>query len=101
MCTAGRGDLGKALIFAMHEESSKHGATFVLVTQIKELHEASLEKQILSLDVSGPLANHKFSLPDNLKHINESGNGVLAWEIAEFLQTNQLIPIEHLNDQKP
>ena len=94
-------DLGEALTFAMHKESLKHGATFVLVTPIKVLHEASQEKQILSLYVRGPLANHKFSLPDNLMHINESGNGVLAWEIAKFLKTNQLIPIEHLNDQKP
>ena len=85
----------------MREESSTHGATFILVTHIEELHEASLEKQILSHDVSRPLANQKFPLPDNLQHINESGNGVLAWEIAKFLQTNQLIPIEHLNDQKP
>lgn len=85
-------DLGEAIIFAMHEESSKHGATFVLVTQIEELNAAAQEKQILSLDVSRSLSNYKFPLPDNLKHINESGNGVLAWEIAKFLQTNQLIP---------
>lgn len=94
-------DLGEALIFAMYEESLKHGATFVLVTQIEGLHEASLEKQILSLYVRRPLSNHKFLLPDNLLHINESGNGVLAWEIAKFLQTNQLTPIEHLKYQKP
>lgn len=92
-------ELGEALIFAMHEESLKHGATFVLVTHIEELHQACLEKQILSLDVSIPLTNNKFSLPGNLAHINESGNGVLAWEIAKFFQTNQLIPKEHLNDQ--
>ncbi len=91
-------DIGEAIILAMHEESSTHGATFILVTHIEELHEASLEKRILSLNVSRPLANHKFPLPDNLAHINESGNGVLAWEIAKFLQTNHLVPIEHLND---
>jgi hypothetical protein len=90
-------DLGTAIINAMHKESSKHGATFVLVNQIEELHEASLGKKILSLDVSKPLSNPKFSLPGNLEHINESGNGVLAWEIAKFLQTNHLIPIKHLN----
>ena len=99
-------DLGKALIFAMHEESLKQGATFVLVTHIDGLYldglyEAALEKQMLSLDVSRPMVNDKFPLPGNLSHINESGNGVLAWEIAKFLQTNQLIPSKHLKGQKP
>jgi len=94
-------DLGEALIFAMHEETSMHGATFVLITHIDGLHEAALEKQILSLDVSRPLTNRKFSLPDNLEHINESGNGVLAWEIANYLQTNHLIPVEHIKGKKP
>jgi hypothetical protein len=90
-------ELGAAIVYAMHKESSEHGATFVLVTKMGELHEACLKRNILSLDVSGPLSNHKFSLPDNLGHINESGNGVLAWEIAKFLQTNHLIPIKYLN----
>ncbi len=94
-------DIGEAILFAMHEESLKHGANFVLVTNMKVLHEASQEKQILSLNVREPLSNDKFSLPDNLFHINESGNGVLAWEIAKFFKTNQLIPIEHIKDQKP
>jgi hypothetical protein len=91
--------LGAAIIYAMHEDSSKHGATFVLVTQVEKLHQATLNKQILSLDVSRPLSNSKFSLPDGLAHINEAGNGVLAWEIANFLQANRLIPVKHLHDQ--
>jgi hypothetical protein len=91
--------LGAAIIYAMHEESSKHGAVFLLVTQVEELHRATLDKQILSLDVSRPLSNSKFSLPDDLGHINEAGNGVLAWEIANFLQTNRLIPVKHLQDK--
>ena len=93
-------ELAEALIFLMHEESLKRGATFVLVTHIKRLHQASLEKGILSLYIRGALANRKFSLPDNLRHINESGNGVLAWEIAKFFRKNQLIPIKHLNGEK-
>ena len=89
-------DLGEAIIYATHQESIENGATFVLVTSIDELYEASLGKHILTLDITKPLGNPKFWLPDNLYHINESGNGVLAWEIAEFLQTNQLIPIKYL-----
>jgi hypothetical protein len=91
--------LGAAIIYAMHEDSSKQGAIFVLVTQVEALHQATLDKQILSLDVSRPLSNNKFSLPDDLGHINEAGNGVLAWEIANFLETNRLIPVKHLQDR--
>jgi hypothetical protein len=95
-------ELGEAIVNAMHEESLKRGATFVLITHIEELHEAALEKQILSHNVSKPLSNHTFSsLPDNLGYINESGNGALAWEIATFLQANQLLPIKHLKQQNP
>jgi hypothetical protein len=89
-------ELGEALVHAIYKESLAHGAMFVLVTQIKELHEGALKRRILSLDVSRALSNPSFALPDNLQHINESGNGVLAWEIAKFLQAYQLIPTKHL-----
>ena len=92
--------LGETIIYAMHEDSLNHDAAFVLVTHIEELHEAALKRQILSLNVSEPLSNPAFSLPYNLKHINESGNGVLAWEIAKFLQTHDLIPTKYLRDNK-
>jgi hypothetical protein len=93
-------ELGEALVYEMHNESSKHGATFVLVTRIEELHKASLDKQILSFYVFDPLSNPKLRLPGDLSHLNESGNGVLAWEIAQFLRTNQLVPVQHLNDHE-
>jgi hypothetical protein len=92
-------ELGEVIINAMHEDSSKHGATFVLVSQMPELHQAMLKRHILSLDVSGPLSNDKFSLSVD-KHINESGNGVLAWEIAKFLKAKGLIPSKHLKEEK-
>jgi hypothetical protein len=78
--------LGERLVFMMHKESLKHGAKFVLVTRIPKLYEASLEQGIYVLNVSAALRNNKFKLPDNLLHINESGNGVLAWELAQFLK---------------
>lgn len=90
-------ELGEALVFAMHTESKEHGAPFVLVTQIQALHTAALARQMISVDVSMPLSNPAFSLPDGLDHINESGNGVLTWVIADFLQANHLIPAQHLN----
>jgi hypothetical protein len=52
-----------------------------------------------SVNVTGPLANPKFALPDDLAHINEAGNGALAWEIANFLRKNRLLPIKHLHDE--
>jgi hypothetical protein len=92
--------LGQVIINTMHEESSRYGAVFVLVTQIEELHQAALEREIFSIHVSKSLFNQKFRLPGELAHINEAGNGVLAWEIANFLQTNQLIPSKHLYDHQ-
>lgn len=83
--------LGLALILEMQKVSLEHGAEFVLVTNMSDLHRDALEEGILSLDVSAALANPAFSLPDSLKHINESGNGVLAWEIATYLQSEELI----------
>lgn len=84
--------LGDELIHEMHIESIKHGAGFVLVTRMKRLHDVAMKKQMISLDVSDPLNNHKFALPKPYGHINECGNGVLAYEIAKFLQENNLIP---------
>jgi hypothetical protein len=94
-------ELGEAIILAMHKDSLEHGAVFVLVTQVDELHQAALEKQIPSLNVSKSLSNGAYRLPENLLHINESGNGALAWEISRFLQMNHLIPAEHLKFELP
>lgn len=87
--------LGEAIVCSMHKESRKHGASFVLVTQIAELHEAVLKRKIPALDVSQALSNRKFDLPDGLEHLSEAGNGVLAREIAKFLKENQWIPLKH------
>ncbi len=88
--------LGETLVYEMHRQAEAHGATFVLITQIKQLHEALVNRHVLSLDVTNVLSNPNFNLPDDLKHINESGNGALTWEIAGFLEANKLIPANHL-----
>ena len=94
--------LGERIVAEMHATASAHGAAFALVTEVEELHKACLDTQLVSLDVSGSLANPMFDLPDDLKHINESGNGVLAWEIAKFLRAKELIPVERWNkNQSP
>ena len=87
--------LGEAIVFQMKAEALKHGAEFVLVTNIHRLHAAAVEKGVLSINVAEALDNTLFDLPDKLKHINESGNGVLAWEIARFLRENRIIPVDH------
>jgi hypothetical protein len=88
--------LGEELVGAMHDEAATRGIPFVLVTHIEELHRAMHERKVHSLDVSRPLANPAFALPHGLQHINESGNGVLAWEIARYLESSGLIPARHL-----
>jgi hypothetical protein len=94
-------ELANAIIFAMHKDTAENGANFVLVTQVDKLHQVALDKQIYSLDVSKPLSNPAYRLPEGLLHINESGNGVLTWEISKFLQANDLIPGEHLKFKLP
>ena len=88
-------DLGEAIVSAMYNESLKHEANFVLVTQIKELHGASVKKHILSLDVNESLSDLRYRLPNGLQHINELGNDVLASEIVNFLKNNKLVPNKH------
>lgn len=93
--------LGEALVNEMRNEASRNGADFALITHIPELHEATLMRGTASLDVSAALDNELFDLPENFKHINEAGNGVLAWEIGKFLRANTLVPDAHIKDQGP
>ena len=86
-------ELGETIIVSMHKESLKNGANFVLVSRFKKLFDAALKRGIISFDITEPMDNPKFY---SLRHINESGNGVLAWEIAKFLKQTQLIPARHL-----
>jgi hypothetical protein len=93
--------LGEALVVAMHDESRRNGAEFLLVTRIPELHGAMQKRGILSLNVMGPMSNRGFLLPDDLAHMNEPGNGVLAWEIARFLRDQLLVPMAHQQPAEP
>jgi hypothetical protein len=88
--------LAEALIAAMHKESIAKGAEFVLVTQVDQLHKSSIEAGLHSLDVTKALDNPTFPLSEELQHVNEAGNGVLAWQIAQFLVQKGLIPEKHL-----
>lgn len=94
-------ELANAIIFTMHKDTVDNGAEFVLVTQVENLYEAALDNQIYTLDVSKSLSNPTYRLPEGLLHINESGNGVLTWEISKFLMANELIPDKHLKFETP
>lgn len=88
-------ELGEILVNEMEKESGLHGATFVLVTKIEELHNAFLTQGKYSLNTRRALSNERLSIPNNF-HCNESGNGVIAWEIRQFLEAHALIPRQYL-----
>jgi hypothetical protein len=53
------------------------------------------ERGVPSLEVGGVLGNPLYPLPEDLAHINESGNGALAWEIAQHLRDTGMVPPRH------
>ena len=94
-------ELGDALIMAMNKESQRHGAEFLLVTQMPWLHERMVKRGVRSLDVRSALNDPTFKLPRGLSHLNEYGNHALASAIAGFLQQEGLIPARHLMSFAP
>jgi len=90
--------LGSRIVLEMDRVARRHGARFVLVTKQRRtygLYADAVAAEIPALDVSEALDNERFKLPGRLHHINEAGNGVLAWEIARFLEQQGLVPREH------
>lgn len=87
--------LAEVLLAAMDKSCKAHNTRLALMTGIEELHKAALALGVPSLNVTGVLDNPLFKLPDRLSHFNEAGNGALAWELANFLIRNQLVPEEH------
>ncbi|AGW14218.1 SGNH/GDSL hydrolase family protein [Megalodesulfovibrio gigas] len=81
-----------AILMAMNAECAAHNADFVLLTQLPGLHVLAEAVGLRSLDLSAPMRNSKFPLPDGLAHFNEAGNGVLAWEVVQYLQREGLVP---------
>lgn len=88
-------ELALAILAEIDAESSRRGAEFLLVTEIPRLDTAARAAGLRSLDVAKSLTNERFELPDGLEHINEAGNGVLAWEIARHLEHEGLLPPAH------
>ncbi len=83
---------GEEIVVAMHKESRAQSVPFVLISQIPELTEGVRSRGVATYDATEALQNAKLTLPAPLAHINESGNGILAWELARYLKQNELIP---------
>lgn len=83
--------IGQAIIMEMKNFSNRNNSSFLLVTHIPELIEFSRISGVHVLNVTDALSNPLFGLPDGLQHINEAGNGVLAWEIQKFIRANELV----------
>jgi len=90
--------LGSRIVLEMDAVARRNGARFALITKARrtlDLYADTVAAGIPALDVSRPLDNRRFRLPARFRHMNESGNGVLAWEIAEFLKAQGLVPRAH------
>ncbi|MEZ4331771.1 MAG: SGNH/GDSL hydrolase family protein [Myxococcota bacterium] len=87
--------LAVAILQGIDTAARERGAEFLLVTEIARLDAEVRAVGLRSLDVAAALANDAFELPDGLEHINEAGNGVLAWEIARHLASEGLVPARH------
>lgn len=89
--------LAERLIKEMRRESEERGAKFLVVTKVRQLEKACREAGIMVLDVEDPLSNPSLLLRIG-GHMNEAGNGVLAWELAKSLKEKSLVPRSHLKD---
>lgn len=92
-------EMALAILKQMDRETERAGAQLVLVTHLPRLHREAMDAGVISLDVSVALHNDYFALPRKLAHLNEPGNGVLAWELASFLMRQNLIPAAYSIDR--
>jgi len=83
--------LAIAIIDRMRTSAASAGAHFLLVTHVHQLERLAAERSIDVLNVRLALNNELFALPDGLRHINEAGNGVLAWEIVRAIRARQAL----------
>jgi len=89
--------LGEKIIYTMHKESLQHQAKFVLVTRMPQLYKSITNKGGYALNTTtSTLSNEHYLLPDNLQHFNECAYGIIALDIAHYLQKNNLIPKQHI-----
>ena len=85
-------ELAARIVTEMALGAQRHGARFVLVTELAELHQRALRDGLTSINLSRELADPGFRLPGKLAHLNATGNAVLAREIATFLTARAIFP---------
>jgi hypothetical protein len=77
--------LSEKIVQEMERVAEAHGSEFLLVTWMDDLCEVASKQHVRCLSVKRALRNETYKLPNGLLHINESGNGVLARELQNFL----------------
>jgi len=87
--------VGEAILSRMLVECEEREAQLVLVTKLERVRQAFAGRLPL-LFVDRALDNVHTRLPDGMKHMSEAGNGILAWEIARFLEEEKLVPARHV-----
>ena len=75
----------------MKRAANQVGARFLVVTGIPELLDYSRKNGFHVLNPREALKNPLFALPKPYLHINEAGNGVLAWEIKKSIEKFELL----------
>ncbi len=88
--------LAEAIVLEMDRQCRLHGTRLLLLTAIQRLYDRSREAGILVHNVTTVMANPLFKLSEELGHFNEAGNGALAWDIAQFLKQEDIVPVEHI-----
>ena len=82
--------LGNAIVTEMKNTANDAGAEFLLVSSVPPLTKYARENGFHVLDSRRALDNKMYRLPGH-GHINEAGNGVLAWEITKTMREKRLI----------
>lgn len=93
---AAMNELGMAIVKETQAQVTADGSSYIVATPMPELLEPCQTQGIRTLDIRKSMGNERYKLPHRLSHINEAGNGVLAWEIARYLEENELIPPKHI-----
>ncbi len=88
-------ELGEAIVWETAQEVERFGADYVVVTPMHRLRDFLQGKSVSVLDISKSMGHKGFDLPERMSHINESGNGVLAWELVRYLEAENLVPEKH------
>jgi hypothetical protein len=83
--------LGQAIVLEMKKTANNAGAEFLLITSVQQLRDYGLLNGFHVLDPREALQNSMYKLPGGLGHINEAGNGVLAWETTKAIKRLQLL----------